>query len=262
MQNVSASRVRKVLAAATQAIEFRGIAEFRAGTLTLVRDLVPCESASYNEVRPGVRPIVVVDPHEQLSPAELELFGSVAGENPLIAHYTRTGDGQPLRFSDLISCRRLHQLTIYDQIYRHKGVEHQLAFVLPAPPGQVVGIALNRERSDFTDEEAAMLELLRVPLQACYQRLLEYESLLALHAYEGRDQVAERASELGLSERELQVMRGVISGASNAELGMGLGISRRTVEKHLQNIYVRLDVTSRTQAVGKLASSASLSLDA
>jgi DNA-binding CsgD family transcriptional regulator len=262
MQNVSASRVRKVLEAATLAIEFRGIAEFRAGTLTLVRDLVPCESASYNEVRPGVRPIVVADPHADLSPAELEQFGSVAGENPLIAHYTRTGDGQPLRFSDLISRRRLHRLTIYDQIYRHMGVEHQLAFVLPAPPGQVVGIALNRERSDFTDEEAAMLELLRTPLQACYQRLLEHESLIdLLHAREGRDQIAERACELGLSERELQVMRSVIRGASNAEVGLSLGISRRTVEKHLQNIYMRLDVTSRTQAVGKLASGAPPSLD-
>lgn len=263
MQSVSAARVQKVLAAATQAIEFRGVAEFRAGTLALVRDLVPCESASYNEVRPGVRPIVVADPEETLSPAELELFGRVAGENPLIAHYTRTGDGQPLRFSDLISRRRLHRLTIYDEVYRQRGVEHQLAFVLPAPPGQVIGIALNRERSDFTDEEAAMLDLLRTPLQACYQRLLEHESLMALlHAYEGRDQIAERASELGLSERELQVMRSVIGGASNAEVALSLGISRRTVEKHLQNVYLRLDVTSRTQAVGKLSGGAARSLGA
>jgi DNA-binding CsgD family transcriptional regulator len=259
MQNVSAGRLRKALEVTAKLIEFRGLAEFRDGTLALVRELVPCESASYNEVRPGEQPIVVADPYEELTPAQLELFGRVAGENPLIGHYARTGDGQALRFSDLISHRHLHRLEIYNQVYRERGVEHQLAFVLPAPPGQVVGIALNRERSDFTDEETAMLDLLRPPMQACYERLIEHERLLAsLHAYEGRDRVAERASELGLSTRELEVIRAVMRGASNAEVGLSLGISRRTVEKHLQRVYARLEVTSRTQAIGKLAGSPAL----
>jgi DNA-binding CsgD family transcriptional regulator len=51
-------------------------------------------------------------------------------------------------------------------------------------------------------------------------------------------------------------MRGVIAGSSNAEVGMALGISRRTVEKHLQNIYLKLDVTSRTQAMGRVKTQA------
>jgi len=253
MQSLSASRLQKVLQITARAVEFRDLSEFRAGAVGLARELVPCESASYNELKPGAPPIVVADPVARPTVESLEIFDRFAGENPLIAHYMRTGDGQPVRFSDFLSRRRLHGLTLYDQLYRPMGIEHQIAFVMPAPPGEVVGIALNRGRHDFTGEEAAMLDLLRVPLRACYERLVEREELTSLLSqYEGRTDIAGRALALGLSERQTEVMTGVIAGASNAEVGMTLGISRRTVEKHLQNIYLQLEVTSRTQAIGRL----------
>lgn len=253
MNSLSASGLRKVLQATARAVEFRELSEFRAGAIALARELVPCESASYNEVRPGASAIVIADPDEWLTAESVETFGRLAGENPLIAHYVRTGDGQPVRLSDFISRTRLHGLALYDQIYRPLEVEHQLAFVLPSPPGEVVGIALNRTRRDFTAEEAAMLDLLRAPLRACYERLLERERLTGLlSAYRDDGESSWPESGLGLSERQLKVMRGISRGASNAEIGMSLGISRRTVEKHLQNIYTQLDVTSRTQAIARV----------
>jgi DNA-binding CsgD family transcriptional regulator len=256
MESLSASSLRKVLAATAQAVEFRDLAEFRTGAIALARELVPCESASYNELKPGTGAIVLADPDEWLTEQNVELFGRLAGENPLVAHYMRTGDGQPLRFSELISRRRLHGLRLYDELYRHLGVEHQIAFVLPSPPGEVVGIALNRERCDFSGEEAAMLELLRGPLRACYQRLVERERLVGLVSRWQDDQVTTDAGALGLSERQIEILDGVARGASNAQVGMSLGISPRTVEKHLQNIYTRLDVTSRTQAIARVRASA------
>jgi DNA-binding CsgD family transcriptional regulator len=257
MESLSASRLQKVLQITARAVEFRDLPEFRAGVVALVRELVPCESASYNELRPGAPPIVVAHPVARPTVESLEIFDRFAGENPLIAHYMRTGNGQPVRFSDLVSRRRLHALTLYDQLYRPMGIEHQIAFVMPSPPGEVVGIALNRESHDFTGEEAAMLNLLRAPLRACYERLVEREELTSLlSVYEGLEDIAVRAAALGLSERQTEVMRGVIAGSSNAEVGMALGISRRTVEKHLQNIYLKLDVTSRTQAMGRVKTQA------
>jgi DNA-binding CsgD family transcriptional regulator len=249
----SASRLQKVLHAVTQAVELRELSEFRAGAVELVRGLVPCDSASYNEVKPGAGAIVVAEPTDWLTAENTELFGRLAGQNPLISHYTRTGDGQPVRFSDFVSRSRLHRLALYDQLYRTMGIEYQIAFVLPSPPGEVIGIALNRQRHDFTSEDAASLDLLRVPLQACYQRLLEREQLTSrLAAYESASDVTVRMLALGLSDREVEVIQNIIDGASNAEVGMSLGISKRTVEKHLQNIYLQLDVTSRTQAVREL----------
>jgi DNA-binding CsgD family transcriptional regulator len=255
MDSLSASCLQKVVGATARAVEFGELAEFRTGVLDLARELVPCESASYNELKPGiggVGTVVVSEPDEWLTEQSVELFGRLAGENPLVAHYSRTGDGQPLRFSDFISRRRLHALTLYDELYRPLDVEHQIAFVLPSPPGEIVGIALNRHRHDFTHEEAAMLELLRRPLRACYQRLVEREQLIDVLSATRDEQTETQALAMGLSERQTEIMRAVVGGASNAQVGVSLGISRRTVEKHLQNIYTQLEVTSRTQAVARM----------
>ena len=54
-----------------------------------------------------------------------------------------------------------------------------------------------------------------------------------------------------LSERELQVLRLVATGLSNREIGEKLFIATSTVRKHLENIYGKLDVHSRTQAVSR-----------
>lgn len=53
---------------------------------------------------------------------------------------------------------------------------------------------------------------------------------------------------LGLSDRETEALYWVAQGKSNAEIAIILGISPRTVDKHLQAIYARLGVETRTQA--------------
>ena len=52
----------------------------------------------------------------------------------------------------------------------------------------------------------------------------------------------------GLSERELEVLRLVASGWSNREIASTLVISEHTVARHLQNIYAKLDLSSRAAA--------------
>lgn len=53
----------------------------------------------------------------------------------------------------------------------------------------------------------------------------------------------------GLTNRELEVLRQAASGKTNKQIGDVLFISARTVQGHLQNIYQKLGVSSRTQAV-------------
>ena len=50
-----------------------------------------------------------------------------------------------------------------------------------------------------------------------------------------------------LSERELDVVRLVVDGLSNDEIGARLGIGAKTVESHLRRLFDRYDIASRTE---------------
>jgi two-component system response regulator NreC len=52
----------------------------------------------------------------------------------------------------------------------------------------------------------------------------------------------------GLTRRELEILRLVAEGHSNAQLGRMLWVTEQTVKFHLSNIYRKLDVANRTEA--------------
>jgi DNA-binding NarL/FixJ family response regulator len=57
-----------------------------------------------------------------------------------------------------------------------------------------------------------------------------------------------RVSAHGLTGREREVLRLVAAGRSNREIAEALVISEHTVARHLQNIFAKLGVSSRTAA--------------
>jgi DNA-binding CsgD family transcriptional regulator len=52
-----------------------------------------------------------------------------------------------------------------------------------------------------------------------------------------------------LTDREIRILRLAALGRTNSAIAHALDISPRTVAKHLEHIYRKLDVTSRTSAV-------------
>jgi LuxR family maltose regulon positive regulatory protein len=55
-----------------------------------------------------------------------------------------------------------------------------------------------------------------------------------------------------LGKREQEVVELLLQGKSNKQIALILGISDHTVEFHLKNLYAKLQVLSRTEAIKKL----------
>jgi DNA-binding NarL/FixJ family response regulator len=52
----------------------------------------------------------------------------------------------------------------------------------------------------------------------------------------------------GLSARELEVLRLVAAGKTNKGIAVQLHLSEKTIDRHVSNIFAKLDVTSRAAA--------------
>ena len=74
------------------------------------------------------------------------------------------------------------------------------------------------------------------------------EFLLRLAKDSGSETPAEFSSELGLTAREGEVLSWLSKGKTNRDIAQILGLSPRTVDKHLEQIYSKLGVENRTAA--------------
>jgi LuxR family maltose regulon positive regulatory protein len=106
----------------------------------------------------------------------------------------------------------------------------------------------------FLDGGKPIETLLKLAVTRWQDRdLLAYaRMLLAAFTDEGAPRVAGEAPQPGiLSERELEVLRLMAAGCSNQEIANELVIALGTAKRHTANIFDKLDVRNRTEAVTK-----------
>jgi DNA-binding CsgD family transcriptional regulator len=157
----------------------------------------------------------------------------------------RTGDlGSITKITDFYSARQWHSTGMYCDIYRHdiyrpEGYEHELQLCLPDParltarPGRTVRLYFLRGPGpDFSERDRAVLTLLRPHLHQVYLDV------------ERRRHPVPR-----LTPRQTELLHLVAAGHTNTQIARRLGISEATVRTHLENVYERLHVSSRTGAV-------------
>jgi DNA-binding NarL/FixJ family response regulator len=120
-------------------------------------------------------------------------------------------------------------------------------FVLPEPVPQWLDQA---EKGKAGSKAAAI-----APFPGNEQLRLQYmgklgpnEFLLRLAKDSGAETPAEFSSELGLTAREGEVLQWLSKGKTNRDIAQILGLSPRTVDKHLEQIYSKLGVENRTAA--------------
>ena len=127
------------------------------------------------------------------------------------------------------------------------GLEYQVAFTLPAPQGHLLGVALSRRRTDFSDEECSLLDAARPHLVQAYRNAREHTALLR-RLGEARGIPPADLGARGLTPREAQVVRLMASGRTNTDIADELGCGARTVQTHLRNAYSKLGVHTRSEA--------------
>jgi two-component system NarL family response regulator len=86
-----------------------------------------------------------------------------------------------------------------------------------------------------------------------------FRCIRAVHAGEAYLQpkvaakLAQRVQEEALTEREAQILKLLAEGRSNRAIGQVLAISESTVKSHLKTLFVKLDATSRAEAIALAA---------
>lgn len=218
--------------------------------LVALQSLVPCDESSYQEADVDARRFLNALPGE--TEEDVQLYWST-GPCPITDYRVRTGDVSAVRMSDVIGRSRYHELPIYREYFQPAGLDHVLDLGLSAVPSSYRSVVLLRGHDvvDFSERERSLLEMLRPHLRAREARA----ALIALVAeprLDAEQHPADESSRLTAREREIVAMAAV--GKTNAQIAAELWVSPATVKKHLENVYLKLGVGSRTAAASRVQS--------
>jgi DNA-binding CsgD family transcriptional regulator len=106
----------------------------------------------------------------------------------------------------------------------------------------LVSSALEGPEPGFSDRDRASIEAIRPQLGDLFRMSRELAGACAAWGVPAQDEAA-------LTHRECEVIEWLAAGKTDRDIADILGISRRTVHKHLQRIYEKLGVETRTAAV-------------
>lgn len=348
MTPLSQDRLRALLSAIETLHRPTSLDGFPAAVLQATKQVLACNTICYNHVSlPDSRMTWITEPADALpGPVLRETFNRNLQEHPLIAHSATKYAGRSIRISDFLSQERFHRLALYNEYYRPLNVEYQLGATISVNPQQMIAVALDRDRPDFSEADRACLDLLRPHMVQAYRNLdamglmkraiegsgkklvlvkrhgsgqlasddewqviarycdvhrssadlpdilrnwMDHErsrfgedagdlspsvplvvskgsqNLIVHFLWGGKaaDQdlllleerlagpVSASSVESKLTPREDEILAWLSQGKTNAEIGLALSISPRTVKKHLEHIYSKMQVHRRSAAVAR-----------
>lgn len=189
---------------------------------------------------------VVIHPVRGLEAERLgRQLTDVLGEHPMMPSYLAdrgSGLPTPRRLSDVATRSELERNRAYVEVLRPSGARHQLTILASSiTPESTRGWAISRSGSDFPDSALATARSLQ-PLLAVMDG-----ALAGLAVTEPARLAA--ADRIGLTARELEVLRLVADGLTSQAAGRRLRISPRTVDKHRESIHRKLGRHDRLSAV-------------
>jgi DNA-binding CsgD family transcriptional regulator len=242
MTRLAAADLEAILSFLEDAQTVDGPAPFTPELLDRLVEIVGCEYASFSEVDDPMRverryvactaePYVPVDDGWWESPRTVEL-----------RRYRRANGGRPVIVLADVLNREQRTSADFNFNFRDYGACDEIAVDLDSARTWFAVLNLGSER-EFGPRERLIVHWLRPHLTGLY-RAAELRRRLGA-AFD--PDITDR-----LTRRERDVMRWVADGLSNAEIARVLVIERSTVRKHLEHVYEKLGVRTRTAAVAEL----------
>lgn len=140
----------------------------------------------------------------------------------------------PLRMSDVSTPNQWHSSALYNEVYRPLGHAYQLGLLTRMDSqGVGAGWTFTRTSSDFTDREVALARSIQP----------------VLIALEVVTRSAQDTVRVVYRQREIVLLNHLAAGLTARAIGRRMGITERTVRKHLGAIYVVLECGDRLVAV-------------
>ena len=219
---------------------------FYADVLTGLRELIPCDDITFqlmDVAEQRTRLLFVTDEGVQredsvgITDEFTQLFWQEFWEEDGCAGPLQTGDYSTLLHHAELTRTRAYASSPLGSAFAALGVKDEILVPMTPLGGTDRRLLLFRDEGspDFSEREKAMLALARPHIAELHTR---------------RDR--ELRGEPHLTPRQWEVLRRVATGASNTQIARDLGLSEATVRKHLENVFLRLDVQSRTEAVSRV----------
>jgi DNA-binding CsgD family transcriptional regulator len=219
---------------------------FYADVLIGLRELIPCDDITFqlmDVAEQRVKLLFVTDEGVQREESVgatdeyLQLFWQEFWEEDGCAGPLTTGDYSTLLHQAELWSPRAWANTPLGSAYAALGTKDEVLVPMTPLGGTDRRLLLFRgeDSPDFSEREKAMLSLARPHIAELHTR---------------RDR--ELRGEPHLTPRQWEVLRQVATGAGNTQIARTLGLSEATVRKHLENVFLRLGVQSRTEALARV----------
>ena len=204
--------------------------------LQSLAELIPCDDVTYEAQDPAAAKEIIVQTfpayeHEddpELTDFYWQVMWPACPWNP-----PRTGDYVTVRRTTDLQSTAEFKVSPGAEYHRLIGLRHLVT--VPLPPRGPIDHRIMLWRADgrdFSDREIALLQLLRPHLVLLHGEVLRRDSPASL-----------------LTARQQQLVALVAAGHTNLQVAHRMSLSEGTVRRHLENIYSRLNVNSRTAAV-------------
>jgi DNA-binding CsgD family transcriptional regulator len=235
-----------------EAVADEGTTPFPANVLAGMRRVVRCEAVSYREWSPQqlLEFSLAADDPASISPVwcaypqvrqDDPLAGGAPDGSPLP---NREWLGRALAISDFISDREFRRRGLYAEVCKPLGVRAVMKVFLPAGRAAGASFVFDTTGSRFSETDRLILE-----------RLIPHLGQLRRNAFARRtypaladSTAAARMRLLRLTPRERVVLARAAAGETNTVIAQALFVSPGTVRKHLEHIYDKLEVRTRTEA--------------